>query len=83
MDRAMKEYEGVLKALDHMARVARDAMAGQSLEDKVRFQKVQRAMENARNAIRPFYYEYEDAARVAAANRADAVIERGGVNVAR
>lgn len=61
-------YEKTLKALDRHATVAWDAAhAARGLDDKLRFQKLKRTIDDARRALRLQYYEFHDAEAVAGA----------------
>lgn len=62
---SVQDRDNTLKALDRMAGVTRDAaLAVTSLEDKVRFQRLHKSLNECRNKVRLAYYEYEDALEV-------------------
>jgi hypothetical protein len=63
-----EEYESTLKQLDRLAQVAHAASrAVEGLEEKLRYQRLERKINEARKSLRTQYYEVQDACEVAAA----------------
>ena len=62
----MERYERILKDLDRWARTARlAATEAQSLEDKLRMTRVEKAISDCRHKLRLHYYDVEDAVALA------------------
>ena len=61
----MEEYENAIKGLMSVVRTASQAaIAAHSLEDKIRFHRLRKALEGALSTVRLNLYEYEDATQV-------------------
>ena len=64
----MNEYEEAIKTLNRAARqVGAAALAAQSLEDKLKFVKAERALRDCGRRARLQYFEVQEAAEMAKA----------------